>query len=154
MLSHLELRVRNRRLVNNRTALFSSVNSSAFSQSALGCALVLLLVAMMSDPPHHGTLVDRYLSRHATPMPAALRDDAVKVMVGRDGAIYFGGTKVASEDLAGRIRQRLQSGAQHKVFLTVDQRARFGDLAIVLDEMRQAGVRDIAFLAEFPVMHK
>jgi biopolymer transport protein ExbD len=154
MLSHLELRVRNRRLVNNRNALFSSVNSSAFLQSALGCALVLLLVAMMSDPPHHGTLVDRYLSPHATPMPAALRDDAVEVVVGRDGAIYFGGTRVASEDLAEEIRQRLQSGAQHKVFLTVDQRARFGDLAIVLDEVRHAGVRDIAFLAEFPVMHR
>jgi biopolymer transport protein ExbD len=154
MLSRLQLRVRNRRLVNNRSTLLSSVNSSAFSQSALGSTLVLLLVAMISDPPRHGTLVDRCLSRHATPMPAALRDDAVKVMVGRDGAIYLGGTQVASEDLAEQIRQRLQSGAQHKVFLTVDQRARFGDLAIVLDEVRRAGVRDIAFLAEFPLMHR
>jgi biopolymer transport protein ExbD len=154
MLSRLQLRVRNRRLANNRCTLRGSVNSSVFSQSALGCALVLLLVAMMSDPPHHGTVVDRCLSRHATPMLAALRDDAVKVMVGRDGAIYLGGTKVASEDLAEQIRQRLRSGAQHKAFLTVDQRARFGDLAVVLDGVRCAGVRDIAFLAEFPAMHR
>jgi biopolymer transport protein ExbD len=130
--------------------LRSSANSSAFSQSALGCTLVLLLVAMMSDLPRHGTLVDRCLSRRATPMPAALRDDAVKGMVAWDGAIYFGGAKVASEDLAEQIRQRLHRGAQHRVFLTVDQRARCGDLAIVLDEVRRAGVRDIAFLAEIP----
>jgi biopolymer transport protein ExbD len=154
MVSHLELRVRNRRLGNNHSALLSSVNSSAFSQSALGCALVLLLVAMMNDPPHHGTLVNRYLSHYATPMSAVLRDDAVKVTLCRDGTIYFGGTRVSSEGLAEQIRKRLQIGAQHKVFLTVDQRARFADLAIVLDEVRHAGVRDIAFLAEFPVKHR
>ena len=154
MLPHLELRVRNRRLENDRARLLSGVHSSAFSQSALGCALVLLLVAMMSNPPRHGTLVDQYLSHCATPMPAALRDDAVRVMVGRDGAIYFGGTRIPSEGLAERIRQRLESGAQHKVFLAVDQRARFADLAIALDQLRYAGVRNIAFLAEFSAMHR
>jgi hypothetical protein len=31
----------------------------------------------------------------------------------------------------------------------VDQRSRFGDLTVVLDEVRHAGIWDIAFLAEF-----
>jgi hypothetical protein len=31
----------------------------------------------------------------------------------------------------------------------VDQRSRFGDLSVVLDEVRHAGIWDIAFLAEF-----
>jgi len=87
-------------------------------------------------------------------MPAALREDAMSVMLSRDGAIYFGNAKVASEDLAEQIRQRLERGAQHKVFLIVDQRTRFGDLFVVLDEVRHAGIWDIAFLAEFPVMHQ
>jgi biopolymer transport protein TolR len=120
----------------------------------LGCALVLLIVFMMYAPPHHGLVFDRYISHHATSMPAAIRDDAMRVMLSRDGTIYFGNAKVTSEDLAEQIRQRLESGAQHKVFLIVDQRTRFGDLSVVLDEVRHAGIWDIAFLAEFPVMHK
>jgi biopolymer transport protein ExbD len=87
-------------------------------------------------------------------MPAALRDDAMRVMLSRDGTMYFGNAKVTSEDLAEQIRQHLESGAQHKVFLIVDQRARFGDLSVVLDKVRQSGISDIALLAEFPVMHR
>ena len=87
-------------------------------------------------------------------MPAALRGNAMVVMVTRDGTIYFGNARVAAEDLAGQIRQRLQSSSQRKVFFVVDQRAQFGDLAIALDEVRHAGIQDIAFLAEFPVMHR
>ena len=73
-------------------------------------------------------------------MPAALRDDAMRVMLSGDGTIYFGNAK--------------ERGAEHKVFLIVDQRARFGDLSVVLDEVRHVGIWDIAFLAEFPVMHQ
>jgi biopolymer transport protein ExbD len=87
-------------------------------------------------------------------MPRALRDDAMRVMLSRDGTIYFGNAKVASEDLADQIRQHLGRGAERKVFLIVDQRTRFGDLSVVLDEVRHAGIWDIAFLAEFPVMHR
>jgi biopolymer transport protein TolR len=141
-------------LGGKRYALFSSVNSSVFAQSLLGCALVLLIVFIMHAPSHHGWVFDPYISHHATSMPAAIRDDAMRVMLSRDGTIYFGNARVTSEDLAEQIRQRLESGAQRKVFLLVDQRARFGDLSAVLDEVRHAGIWDIAFLAEFPVMHK
>jgi biopolymer transport protein ExbD len=154
MVPCLQLRVRNRRSGRQRYTLFSSVNSSAFSQSMLVCAFVLLILFMMYAPAHHGLLFDRYISHHARPMPAALRDDALRVMLSRDGTIYLGNAKVAGEDLADEIRQRLESGAEHKVFLIVDQRARFGDLSVVLDQARQAGIWDIAFLAESPVMHK
>ena len=115
---------------------------------------MLLIVFMTNTPSHHGLVVNRYVSRTATPMPAALREDAMKVVVTRDGSIYFGNTKIAGEDLGGQIRLRTRSGAQHKVFFVVDQRAQFGDLAIALDEVRHAGIWEIAFLAEFPVMHR
>jgi biopolymer transport protein ExbD len=82
-------------------------------------------------------------------MPRALRDDAMRVMLSRDGTIYFGNAKVTSGDLAEQIRQHLERGAEHKAFLIVDQRSRFGDLSVVLDEVRHAGICNIAFLAEF-----
>jgi len=153
-LSRLQRRVRNRRLGNRRPALFSSLNSPAFTHSALGCVLLFLIIAMISNPPHHGMAFDRYVSHNATPVPAALRDDAMRVLLTRDGSIYFGNHRVASEDLPEQIRQRLQSGAQHRVFLLVDQRARFRDLSIVLDELRYARIWDVTFLTESTVIHK
>ncbi len=90
MLSRLQLRVRNRRLGSRRSTFFSSVNSSLFAQSMLGCMVVLLIVFMMYAPSHHGMAINRYISHSATPMPAALRDDAMTVMVTLDGNIYFG----------------------------------------------------------------
>jgi biopolymer transport protein ExbD len=87
-------------------------------------------------------------------MPAALRHDAMRVTLSRDGTMYFGNAKVANEGLAEQIRQRLEKGTEHKVFLIVDQRARCGDLSVVSDEVRHRRIWDIAFLAEFPVMHQ
>jgi biopolymer transport protein ExbD len=154
-LSRLQRRVCNRRLGSKRYGLFCNLNSVALSQSMLGCVLTLLVVYMTFAPPsHYGMVVDRYISRTATPMTAALREDAMKVVVTRDGSIYFGNTKIAGEDLSRQIRLRLQSGAQRKVYFVVDQRAQFGDLASALDEVRHAGIWDIAFLAEFPMMHR
>jgi biopolymer transport protein ExbD len=114
----------------------------------------LLIVEMMSPQPHHGIPFDRYIAHNATPMAAALRDDAVKIMLSRDGTIFFGWTKVTSEDLPEQIRQRMRISAPRKVFLVVDQRAKYGDVSVVLDDVRRAGIWDVAFLTELRVMHK
>ena len=154
MLSRLQLRVRNRRLGSRHYALFAGINSSAFSQTILGCAIVLLIVEMMSSQPHHGLLFDQYASRNAVAMPAALRDDALRVMLTRDGTIYFGNVKTRSKDLPQQIRKRMQNTAQRKVFLVVDKRAKYWDVSTILDDVREAGIGDIAFLTERPFIHK
>ena len=104
MLQRLQLRVRNRRLGRQRYTFFSGVNSSAFGQSMLGCVFILLILFMMYAPSHHGLVLDGYISHHARPMPRALRDDAMRVMLSRDGTIYLGNAKVTSGDLAEQIR--------------------------------------------------
>jgi biopolymer transport protein ExbD len=107
----------------------------------LSCVVVLLIVEMVSHPQvHHGVPFDRYISSNATAMPASLRDDALTVMLAWDGRIYFGGTMVSSEDLPEQIRQRLHSGAPHKVFLVVDQRAKFGGVSIVWTTCAEPGL--------------
>ncbi len=147
--SRLQLRVRNRRLGSRRYTLFSSLDPSVLAQSMLSCVLVLLIVEMMFAQPHHqGIPFDRYISRNAKAMPAVLRDDAITVLLARDGTIYFGGTKVGCRDLSEQIRKRLLGSAQHKVFLVVDQRAKFWDVSVLLDDVHRAGVWDIAFLTE------
>jgi biopolymer transport protein ExbD len=152
--SRLQIRVRNRRMGSQWYALFGGINSSLFSQSTLACVLVLMIIFMMYAPSNRHSVIDPYISRHAIPIPAALRDDALRITVTRDGTIYFGNAKVVSEDLSLRIRQRLDSSAPRKVFLSVDERTQYGDLSIVLDDVRHAGILEIVLLAEFPVMHR
>ncbi len=154
MLSRLQLRVRNRRLGSRRYALFSNLNSSVFSQSILGCVVVLLIVEMMSPQPHRGIPFDRYVARNSAAMPMALRDDAMKISLSRDGTIYFGDTRVASNDLPEQLRLRMQNSPQRKVFLVVDQRAKYWDVSVVLDDVRRAGIWDVAFLTELRAMQK
>jgi biopolymer transport protein ExbD len=120
----------------------------------LGVTLCLLITLMMNTTPQHGTYIDRYRSRNATLMPAALREDALRIMLTRDGTMYFGNSKVANEDLPDQIRQRIQNGAPAKVYLVVDSRTKYGDVSAVLDEVRDAGIWNVAFLAESTVMHR
>lgn len=120
----------------------------------LGVTLCLLITLMMDTTPHHGNYLDQYRSRNATPMPAALREEALRVMLTRDGTVYFGNSRVANEDLPNLIRQRMQNGAPRKVFLAVDSRARYMDLSAVLDDVRYAGISDVVLLAESIVTHR
>lgn len=115
--------------------------------------LLLIISMVATGEPHHGLAVDRYRFSHAIPMPAAIRDGVMRVMLMRDGAIYFRNFRAASEDLPHLIKQSLQNGTERKVYLIVDPRARYAALSIVLDAVRAAGIQDIVLLAESPYMH-
>lgn len=121
----------------------------------LGVVFTLMLIMIILQPsPHHTLPIDRYRSHYATLMPQALRDDAMSLMLTRDGTMYFGNVKVASLDLPGLIHKRVQRGSPCKVFFVVDARAKYWDVSTALDEVREAGISDVAFLAEAPVLHK
>jgi len=81
-------------------------------------------------------------------MPRAYRDDAIVLAIARDGKVYFGADAVRPEQFPALIRDRLTAGAERKIYLKVDRGAKYGVVALVLDEVRSAGVEDIAFLVE------
>jgi biopolymer transport protein ExbD len=88
------------------------------------------------------------LSFHSTSMRNAIREDAITILLTRDGSIYFKNLKVEAPDLAPQIRESIQSGAERKAYLRVDTRARYVDLEPVLDEIRASGIATIALIAE------
>jgi biopolymer transport protein ExbD len=81
-------------------------------------------------------------------MPGALREDTLKIFVTRDGAIYFREHRIALEDLADEIREGLRNGAERRVYIAVDARAKYGDVGAVLEKVRLAGIEKVAFLTE------
>jgi biopolymer transport protein ExbD len=114
--------------------------------SVMLALLFLLMPWTVVDPS--GPAADLVGARHSTRMPGALKEDALKVMVTRDGKIYFREQHIALEDLPNKIREGLQSGAERKVYIAVDARAKYGDVPAVLDKIRLAGVEKVTFLTE------
>ena len=84
----------------------------------------------------------------AVKTPAALRDDAMIVTVRRDGRIYFGSDELTGDQLPVRFRESVHSGSERKVYIQADARARYKEVAEVLDGIRVAGISNVAFLTD------
>jgi biopolymer transport protein ExbD len=111
--------------------------------------LVLLFLLMPWTVVHPGgPAADLAGARHSTRMPGALTEDALKVVVTRNGRIYLRERQVALEDLSNEIREGLRTGAEKKVYIAVDARAKYGEVPAVLDKISLAGVDKVAFLTE------
>jgi len=114
----------------------------------LSVELVLLMIFMVSGPsPHANTSpVDLALSEHATPMPGALREDAMLVAVTRDGNIFFGMYQIQSGDLPLAIRDCVRQGSERKVYLKVDARAKYVDAVLAIDQICLAGIQNVGII--------
>jgi biopolymer transport protein ExbD len=157
MRSSPQLRMRQRRSALGPRALSSGLLRSVYAQIALAVALTLLINSMLITGlrySHQNVPVDRYVSRNASPMPQALREDAMQLFITRDGVLYFRNAKVSRSYLPEVIRQSLQSGSPRRVFFVVDGRAKYWDVSQALDQVREAGVWDVAFLAEVRSIHR
>jgi biopolymer transport protein ExbD len=74
----------------------------------------------------------------------------MKIYMTRDGRVYFRNTRLNVKSLPILIRGAAVEGAEKKVYLAVDARAKYGDAAAVVDEIGKAGIREICILAYKP----
>ena len=127
--------------------LFSSIDAVALASILVVVIIVVLVLASMSSNTHRAVSVDMPNVAYAVAMRGALRDDAIKVSVLRDGQVYFGSERVWSGDLAQKIQNRLRDrNVEGKVYIVADMRARWGAVENVRDGVRSAGVIRVAFL--------
>jgi biopolymer transport protein TolR len=145
-------RLRSRRTPDKRNPPYCRLHPSGLAHAALGLVLPMFLVTMMIPgiSPHHWSPVDLARVAHSARMQNALRDDAVKIYLTKDGSIYFRNQKVQPEGLSQQIRDSFEGGAERRVYLAADARARYGDVEAILDEVRASGIRNLALLAESP----
>ena len=94
--------------------------------------------------------VDWPLAYHSASMPGGLKEDAMQITVRRDGQIYFRDDRVILQDLPREIRQGLRNGAEKRIYLSMDARAKYGDTIAVLDQIRRAGIEKVSLLTEQP----
>jgi len=85
--------------------------------------LVPLLICMVQTTPTHGLNADLPRVSHPTTMPNANREDALKVVIMRDGKVYFGSDQVSVDSLRDKIGDRLEDhSVERKVYITADTR--------------------------------
>jgi biopolymer transport protein ExbD len=84
--------------------------------------------------PYHYSIfghIDHAKAKHSTMLPGALKEDALRVIVSRDGRVFLGNSFVERRDLTEMIREGIRNGAEKKVYVAADSRARYVDVAEV-----------------------
>jgi biopolymer transport protein ExbD len=127
----------------------TSIDFSPF----LSIMVVLLFIVMFGTTnPIHPRIapVDMPITQYSTTQLAALREDALVVVVTREGSVRFRNTRIVPEELPDLLREGIRNGANNTVYVKVDARAKYLDVKTVLDQIRQSGLQNITFLTEHP----
>ena len=111
-----------------------------------GILLFLWLVVLNHRPTHRQIPTDIPSSVSATEQTGAMREYAIEIFVTRDGAVYFRHDPISLSDLASAVQEAVRGGAEKKIYISADKRAKNGDVERVVDELRRAGITEIAFL--------
>ena len=114
---------------------------------------VLVIFAIVPSPSTHGVTANLPWAYHLKNEPGALRQDAQRLVITRDGKTFFGTELLAGpEQLPALVRLARINSGQTKVYIRADARVRYGIVRGALAQLQVAGVEEIAFLAEPPVI--
>jgi biopolymer transport protein ExbD/biopolymer transport protein TolR len=129
----------------------AKVNSDINVTPMVDVMLVLLIIFMVVTPMlHKGIDVNMAKVDNPTAMRDADKEDALIVAVQKNGDVFLGSDKVEPpEALTKKIKDKLDSRTTDKtVFLRADARAKYKDVAEVVDNVRAAGVDALGLLTE------
>src|ERR1700747_1286726 len=127
----------------------SKVSSEINVTPMVDVMLVLLIIFMVVTPMlQKGVTVDLAKVNNPEQMPDADKEDALLVAVMRDGRVFFGNDQIAPDQLTNKIKDRIATRADKRVFVRADARAKFGAVVQVVDNVRSAGVDQLGLLTE------
>lgn len=115
----------------------------------VGIFLTLLMIGAFMTPPFDcgaGPYIPRVA--HPVTMYRAERAGAVRIAITRDGQFYLGGDRTDKTHIVNDLKARLSQGAEAKIYIEADARARYKSVSEVLDAARSAGIYQVAFLVE------
>jgi biopolymer transport protein TolR len=113
--------------------------------------LVLLVIFMVTAPMiQRGIDVNLPVARRAATVEGERLFVTVPTTYHADGLVYIGHDRVSAAELAGRLKERLQSVADKQVYLQGDGAVQLQDLMKVIDQLKDAGVSQVAIVAKAP----
>jgi len=125
------------------------VNSNINVTPMVDVMLVLLIIFMVITPMlQKGVSVDLAKTNKPIQMPDAEKEDALLVAITRDGKVFFVSDQIAPDQLTNKIKDKLASRTDKRVFVRADARAKYGAVAEVVDNVRAAGVDQLGLLTD------
>jgi biopolymer transport protein TolR len=126
------------------------VNSNINVTPMVDVMLVLLIIFMVITPMlQKGKSVELAKTSNPIQMPDADKEDALIIAVQRDGGIFLDTTLIKDPgDLTQKVRERLESQKDKKVYVKADARAHYKAVVEVVDNVRSAGVSELGLLTE------
>ena len=113
--------------------------------------LVLLIIFMVTAPMiQRGIDVNLPVARRAATVEGERLFVTVPKSYHTDGFLYIGQERVAAAALASRLKERLQSVTDKQVYLQGDEVVQLQDLMKVIDQLKDAGVSQVAIVAKAP----
>ncbi|HWR36615.1 MAG TPA: ExbD/TolR family protein [Clostridia bacterium] len=111
--------------------------------------LVLLIIFMVITPMlQKGVSVDLAKTDNPVQMPDADKEDSLLIAVMKDGTIFFGSDKIAADQLTAKVKDKIGTMTDKRVFIKADARAKYGAVVEVVDNVRSAGVDTLGLLTE------
>src|SRR5438270_3536003 len=106
----------------------AKINSNINVTPMVDVMLVLLIIFMVVTPMlQHGINVPNMVqAQNPVDMPDADKEDAVLIGVMNDGKVFLGTDQVAPDQLAQKVRDKLQNKTDKRVYIKSDARARYG----------------------------
>jgi biopolymer transport protein ExbD len=135
------------RAAKRRSSYYASINVWPFLAVTV-TLLSIFFVMPWPSPSHHGLPIHLPRSNYAALQRGALREDAMRISITRNGDVFFRNFKIVSEELPRLIHDALQEGSERKVYLAVDVRSKYGTTASVIEQFQAAGISQVCFLAE------
>jgi biopolymer transport protein ExbD/biopolymer transport protein TolR len=129
--------------LKRKNALYCRIDVWGFV-SVMLAILFLFMPTSPHTPPR--VSVDLSASHHAVSMPKARREDAIRVSITSDGSLYFRDQRVADYEIPDLIREGVRNGAEKKVYISADARAKYGRVLQVLGGIQLAGVEKTCFI--------
>lgn len=128
-------------------ATMSAPNVIPMADIMLVLLIIFMIVAPMLRNGFPGDL-DMAKVPHPSDLPNADKEDAIIVAVARDGRIYLGSTQAAKDHLGDIVKDEVSNRVDKTVFIRSDSRAKYSDVAGVIDEVRNAGVDKVGLLTD------
>jgi biopolymer transport protein ExbD/biopolymer transport protein TolR len=127
----------------------AKVNSNINVTPMVDVMLVLLIIFMVVIPMiHPGPEIKLARTENPLEMRDADREDALLVAVNKDGKLFFGNNEVNPAELTQKVKDRIASRSDRRVFVRADARAHFRFVAEAVDNVRAAGVDELGLLTE------
>jgi len=135
---------------NRRNELLCRLDPAPFAAIVLAILYIFLGPLGITDMPVHGWSADRVALQHAKNLPMANREDAIWITLTRDGSVYFRNSRSHPDQLPNKIRDAVLNGAEKRIYLNVDARAKYGDVNALLPYIQLSGIENVSLLAETP----